>query len=412
MNNGDSWGQAGMKTVDHHVGCMSVEISVNRMKNQNYLLYLQGYSDEDMPVLEKIVISDFRNIQLQEIEFSPNVNCISGNNGEGKTNLLDAIYYLSMTKSAFASSDRYVLRHGAEELGISGTYLMENGLRSRFSIKMSSKGDKKMKRDDKAYQRISSHIGLLPVVMVSPSDVSMVSESGEERRRFVNSVLSQMSPEYLSSLQQYNRLLLQRNRMLKDMNPDRSLLEVIDMRMASLASPVHRARKEFVESLRPVVADYYKTLSGGSEQVDITYDTELDKAPLEELLSRSYEKDRILKHTTEGVHRDDFLFTMNGHPIRRFGSQGQQKSFLVSLKFAQYEIMKHNYGFAPMLLLDDVFDKLDMGRISNLLQMVASKDFGQIFITDSNKVRMSGIVDRLTKDRAYFETSGGTFTRQ
>ncbi len=365
-----------------------------------------------MPVLEKIVISDFRNIQLQEIEFSPNINCISGNNGEGKTNLLDAVYYLSMTKSAFASSDRYVLRHGAEEFGISGTYRMENGTGSRFSLKMTSKGEKKVRRDDKPYPKISSHIGTLPVVIVSPADVSMVSESGEERRRFVNAVLSQMSQEYMSAMQQYNRLLQQRNRMLKDMAPDRSLLEVIDMKMASLAVPVHQARKKFVEDLNPIVSEYYRALSGGSEQVDISYDTKLDSTPLDELLALSYEKDRILKHTTEGVHRDDFLFTMNGHPIRRYGSQGQQKSFLVSLKFAQYEIMKKNYGFAPTLLLDDVFDKLDMTRISNLLQMVASNDFGQIFITDSNKVRMAGIVDGLTKDRAYFETVNGTFTRQ
>ena len=207
-----------------------------------------------MPVLEKIVISDFRNIELQELEFSPNVNCISGNNGEGKTNLLDAIYYLSMTKSAFASSDRYALRHGTEELALSGTYQMENGTRSRFAVKMTSKGEKKVVRDDKQYQKISEHIGLLPVVMVSPADVSLVSESGEERRRFVNSVLSQMSREYMSALQQYNRLLQQRNKILKEMNPDRSLLEVIDMRMAAYAEPVYRARKEFVENLRPVVS--------------------------------------------------------------------------------------------------------------------------------------------------------------
>ena len=371
----------------------------------------KDYTD-DMPVLEKIVISDFRNISLQEIEFSPNINCISGNNGEGKTNLLDAIHYMSMTKSAFASSDRYVLRHGAQELAVAGTYAMENGTKSRFALKMTSKGEKKVKRDDKPYQKISEHIGVLPVVMVSPADVSMVSESGDERRRFANVVLSQMSQEYMSAMQQYNRLLLQRNKMLKDLNPDQGLLEVIDMRMAALAQPIYQARKKFVDDLRPIVSEYYKALSGDSEQVDIKYETELDNAPLDELLRRSFEKDRIMKHTTEGIHRDDFAFTMNGHPIRRYGSQGQQKSFLVSLKFAQYEIMKKNYGFAPMLLLDDVFDKLDMGRISNLLQMVASNDFGQIFITDSNKVRMAGIVDRLTKDRAYFETVAGTFTRQ
>ena len=364
-----------------------------------------------MPVLEKIVISDFRNIELQELEFSPNINCISGNNGEGKTNLLDAVHYLSMTKSAFATSDRYNFRHGTEEFSLAGTYRMENGTRSRFTMKMTMKGEKKVRRDDKPYQKVSEHIGILPVVMVSPADVSMVSESGEERRRFVNAVLSQMDREYMSAMQQYNRLLLQRNKMLKEMQVDRMLLEVIDMRLAALSEPIYKARKKFVEDLRPIVSEYYKALSGDNEQVDIEYETELSQAPLDQLLAQSFEKDRIMKHTTCGIHRDDFSFKMNGHPIRRFGSQGQQKSFLVSLKFAQYEIMKQSYGFAPILLLDDVFDKLDMGRISNLLQMVASNDFGQIFITDSNKVRMAGIVDGLTQDRAYFETVAGSFTR-
>ena len=364
-----------------------------------------------MPILEKIVISDFRNIRLQELEFSPNVNCISGNNGEGKTNLLDAIYYLSMTKSAFATSDKFNFRHGTDEFSIAGSYRMDTGLQSRFSLKMSSKGEKKIRRDDKPYGRASEHIGVLPVVMVSPSDVSMVSDSGEERRRFVNAVLSQMDREYMSAMQQYNRLLLQRNRMLKEQRTDRMLLEVIDMKMSSVADSIYRKRKTFIEELKPIVQDYYNALSGGNEKVDIEYDTELDKASLELLLEAAYEKDCIMKHTTSGIHRDDFIFTMNGSPIRRFGSQGQQKSFLVSLKFAQYEIMKRNYGFAPILLLDDVFDKLDMGRIANLLQMVASNDFGQIFITDSNKVRMAGIVDGLTKDRAYFDTVAGEFAR-
>ena len=364
-----------------------------------------------MPILEKIVISDFRNIILQELEFSPNVNCVSGNNGEGKTNLLDAIYYLSMTKSAFALSDKFNFRHGTEEFSLSGLYRMENGLSSRFSVKMTSKGEKKMKRDEKQYGKVSEHIGVLPVVMVSPSDISMVSESGEERRRFVNAVLSQMDREYMTSLQQYNRLLLQRNKMLKEQDVDRGLLEVIDMRMSAFAEPVFQARKKFVEELTPIVQEYYKALSGDSEQVSIEYDSELSKASLEQILAASYDKDRALKYTSAGIQRDDFLFKMNGHPIRRYGSQGQQKSFLVSLKFAQYELMKKNYGFAPVLLLDDVFDKLDMSRISNLLEMVASNDFGQIFITDSNKVRMAGILDKLTQDRAYFDTSAGTFRR-
>ncbi len=364
-----------------------------------------------MPILEKIIISDFRNIRLQELEFSPNINCISGNNGEGKTNLLDAVYYLSMTKSAFSSSDRFTFRHGTDEFSVSGTYRMENGLSSRFSLRLTAKGEKKVRRDDKPYNKVSEHVGVLPVVMVSPADISMISESGDERRRFVNAVLSQIDREYMTALQQYNRLLLQRNRMLKEQNPEKALLEVFDIRMAALAEPVYQARKRFVEDLKPLVSEYYRAVSGGTEEIGIEYESDLDKASLDMLLESSFEKDRIFRYTTVGVQRDDFIFTMNGHPIRRCGSQGQQKSFLVSLKFAQYEIMKRNYGFAPILLLDDVFDKLDMTRISNLLQMVSGNDFGQIFITDSNKVRMAGIVDGLTQDRAYFETSSGTFTK-
>jgi DNA replication and repair protein RecF len=363
-----------------------------------------------MPTLKKIVVQDFRNIAFQELTFSPNVNCISGNNGEGKTNLMDAVYYLSMTKSAFPTSDRYNWRYGTEGFTIGGTYRMDNGLESRFSIKV-AEGEKKLVRDDKPYTRISEHIGVLPVVMVSPGDISLVSESGEERRRFANGVLSQMDRSYLAAVQTYNRLLAQRNKMLKDGSVDWDLMAVFDARMAAAAVPVHAARKRLVEELRPVIQSYYKLISGGGEEVSIDYRSDLEKGSLEELLQAHRDRDIALRFTSAGIQRDDFLFTMDGHPIRRCGSQGQQKSFLVSLKFAQYEIMRDSYGYAPILLLDDVFDKLDMNRIGNLIGMVAGSGFGQIFITDSNKVRLSGIVDRITDDRAYFDTVGGVFTQ-
>lgn len=365
--------------------------------------------EDKMPALKKIVVQNFRNIAFQELSFSPNINCISGNNGEGKTNLMDAVWYLSMTKSAFASSDRFNFRHGTDTFAVSGTYSMNMGPDVRFSVQVDGKGEKKVRRDDKAYSKISEHIGVLPIVMVSPSDTSLVSESGDDRRRFVNSVLSQMDREYLAAMQQYNRLLFQRNKMLKDGTFDESLLDVFDERMNEYAGVIHGKRDAFVKDLLPLVAEHYATLSGGRETVSIDYRSDLRKGSLVDLLKASREKDRIFKYTTAGIQRDDFLFEMNGFPIRRCGSQGQQKSFLVSLKFAQYELMKRRYGFPPMLLLDDVFDKLDMSRISNLLGMVAGSDFGQIFITDSNKVRMSGIVDGLTADRAYFEAVGGEF---
>ena len=371
----------------------------------------QAGTFRNMPILKKIIVQDFRNIVFQELEFSPNINCISGGNGEGKTNLMDAIHYLSMSKSAFPAPDSFNRRYGTESFTIAGTYGMPNGLDSKFSVSAGGRGEKKMLRDGKSYGRISEHIGVLPVVMVSPADISMVSESGEERRRFANAMLSQLDGEYLKAVQDYNRLLQQRNRMLREGNADDSLLSVFDISMSRAASTVFAARTRLAEELNPVVGEYYRLLSGGKEEVSIEYRSDLHKGGLDEIFMASRERDRALRYTSAGIQRDDFMFMMNGYPIRRCGSQGQQKSFIVSLKFAQYEIMKSKYGFAPTLLLDDVFDKLDMNRISNLISMVAGNEFGQIFITDSNKVRLSGIVDGITDDRAYFDTVAGEFRR-
>lgn len=371
----------------------------------------QAGTFRNMPILKKIIVQDFRNIVFQELEFSPNINCISGGNGEGKTNLMDAIHYLSMSKSAFPAPDSFNRRYGTESFTIAGTYGMPNGLDSKFSVSAGGRGEKKMLRDGKNYGRISEHIGVLPVVMVSPADISMVSESGEERRRFANAMLSQLDGEYLKAVQDYNRLLQQRNRMLREGNADDSLLSVFDISMSRAASTVFAARTRLAEELNPVVGEYYRLLSGGKEEVSIEYRSDLHKGGLDEIFMASRERDRALRYTSAGIQRDDFMFMMNGYPIRRCGSQGQQKSFIVSLKFAQYEIMKSKYGFAPTLLLDDVFDKLDMNRISNLISMVAGNEFGQIFITDSNKVRLSGIVDGITDDRAYFDTVAGEFRR-
>ena len=376
-----------------------------------FLKMLPAQAERQMPTLEKTVINDFRNIALQELEFSPKINCISGDNGSGKTNLLEAVHCLSMTKCFSATSEKFNFRYGTSSYAISGMYLMESGLHSRFSLRCEEGGEKKLKRDEKPYARISEHLGVLPIVTVSPSDVSMVSESGEERRRFANAVLSQLDRKYLSNMQQYNRILQQRNRLLKAQYVDTELLGAFDAGLAKFAGPISARRREFAEALRPAVQRFYTQLSGGREEVSLSYRSDLDRTPAEDLFAASRERDIVLHYTSAGIQRDDFTFTLNGHPIRRCGSQGQQKSFLVSLKFAQYELMKARCGFAPILLLDDLFDKLDMSRVANLLEMVASSDFGQIFLTDSNKVRIAGIVDSLTSERAYFECSQGTFTR-
>ena len=364
-----------------------------------------------MPALEKIVVQNFRNIELQELEFCANVNCILGGNGEGKTNLLDAIHYLSVTKSAIVQNDKYAIRHGEQEFAICGTYALESGISAKISLRANSKGEKKVLRDEKAYKRFSDHIGLLPVVMVSPADSALVSDSSEERRRFVNSVLSQTDREFLSDIQRYNRILAQRNALLKEDFPDAGVLETLGASMAPYAARIHQVRKKFAADLEPLVQQCYEVLSSGREKVGITYRSDLDKGQLENILAENAERDRALHYTLAGIHRDDFVFTMDGEPIRRVGSQGQQKTFLVSLKFAQYALMKERYGFAPLLLLDDLFDKLDPERTANMLKMVAGRDFGQIFQTDCNKARISAIMSGITQECEFFEARGGAFTK-
>lgn len=364
-----------------------------------------------MPVLDKISVQNFRNIELQELEFSSNVNCISGDNGEGKTNLLDAIWYLAMTKGAFSTSDRYNCRYGCSGFAVSGVFTMENGSRARFAVSYGPEG-KKVSHDGKQYEKISEHIGLIPIVSVSPSDTALVSESGEERRRFVNSVLSQMDRQYLSDMQNYNRLLATRNVALKGESADETFFEVIDARMEEYGRRIFEARKAFAADLEPVVRNFYSLLSSDREKVGIEYRSDLQEGPLDDILRRSRDKDNCLRYTTAGIQRDDFVFTMNSHSIRKCGSQGQQKSFLVSLKFAQYEIMKKRYGFAPILLLDDLFDKLDMQRVENLLRMVSGSEFGQIFISDTNKVRTDTLLEGLTTQKSSYTAKGGVFERR
>lgn len=364
-----------------------------------------------MATLQKIIVSDFRNIRFAELSFVSGVNCICGDNGQGKTNLLDAIYYLSMTKSAFSSTDQYCVRHGCKSFSLAGQYAMNDGLVSKFTIS-AGEGSKVVKRDDKVYSRNSEHIGRLPVVMVSPQDSALVSESGDERRRFANAVLSQMDAAYLLAMQKYNRLLAQRNKILKDAAADDSILDILDAQMAAPAAYIAARRADFAQKMEGAVAKYYSELSGGRESVGINYKcdvAEYTEDAFYALLSSTHARDRALKYTFNGIQRDDFLFEMDGHPIRRCGSQGQQKSFLVALKLAQYDIMKLSYGFPPMLLLDDVFDKLDVHRISNLLKIVSRNDYGQIFISDTNRPRMEEIISDIAPDAAFFDARDGEF---
>ena len=362
-----------------------------------------------MATLEHIMMQNFRNIVFADLEFSPGVNCICGNNGQGKTNLLDAVHFLSMTKSALGIPDRYCIRQGCRSFALGGVYRLPDGIGTKLSLSVDEKG-KTVQRDGKAYRRISSHIGLLPIVAVSPSDGAWVSEGGEQRRSFVNSVLCQMDVAYMAELQKYNRLLDQRNHLLKEASPDAMLLDTLDCSLSPLAERISGARAEFTSRLEVLVAEFYKELSGNGESVGIGYRSDMgDGVSLEEQLSRNRQRDMILRFTSAGVQRDDFIFTMNGVPIRRCGSQGQQKSFIVAVKLAQYEMMRRAYGYAPQLLLDDLFDKLDRRRIAALMALVGRGDYGQIFITDTNRDRVDEIVRGVTADTAYFNAANGEF---
>jgi len=347
---------------------------------------------------------------MAELSFSPSINCVCGANGQGKTNLLDAIYFLSMTKSSLGVTDSYCVRQGFEDFAISGVYEMPDGMSSRFAIACNKEG-KIIKRDDKPYKRLCEHIGKLPVVMVSPMDSALVTESGEERRRFVNSVLSQMDVHYLISMQKYNKLLVQRNHILKNSEDlDTSLLDVLEEQMSAEADVVCSARAKFADELALACSRHYSNLSNCAEKITITYKTDLhsyEAGELSKLLLDRRKRDFAIGYTTAGPQRDDYEFCINGLPLRKCGSQGQQKSFLVAVKLSQFEIMKKRSNSTPILLLDDLFDKLDQNRTENLLSMFDSSDFGQIFISDTSKDRLESIIAKLDKDAMFFNAVNG-----
>lgn len=355
--------------------------------------------------LEKISILNFKNLAQCDLAFSPNINCFTGDNGSGKTNLIDAVHYLSMSKSAMGLTDGQSVRHGEDFFMLSGNYLLGEDLR-REAVVCSFKrgGGKVLKRNGKEYTRLSEHIGLLPIVMVWPGDTALIHESGDERRRFLNGFLSQLDSGYLTTLVRYNHLLAERNRLLKmaGCSTNDEILEILDMQLSDAAAVIYARRLEIVEQMAPLVARYYSHLSGDRETVEIEYRSELANGDMASLLVASRAKDYAMGFTTCGVQRDDLRLEIMGYPVRKYGSQGQQKSMLIALKMAQFEILHAKLGLKPILLLDDVFDKLDMDRVEQLIAMVSGREFGQIFITDSNKVRLDGILERLGEDYKLF----------
>jgi len=359
--------------------------------------------------LEKISLLNFKNIAQEELSFCPGINCLVGDNGAGKTNVVDAVYYLSMCKSSLQMTDGQSIRHGADFFLVEGRYSSDAGRREQVVCSFSRKGGKVLKRNGKEYDRLADHVGLIPAVIVSPADSALISDAADERRRYLNAFISQLDRAYLTALMRYNAVLAERNRLLK-MQPDETMLAIYDRQLVEHGNRIHARRREFAARLQPLVAEYYRRLSDDREQVELLYRSELNERPFEEVLRDARQKDLVNEFTTAGIHRDDLTLRIGGYPLRKYGSQGQQKSFLIALKLAQYAIVAAEKGERPILLLDDLFDKLDAGRVEQLIRLVADDAFGQIFITDCNPTRLRTILDRAGGSYTLFTVSNGTIT--
>jgi len=351
--------------------------------------------------LKKIKLTNFKNYEAQTVDFSEKVNCVVGLNGMGKTNLLDAVYYLCMCKSHFGVRDSYLKKHETAFFRLEGQF---KKARKTYKIvaKVIPKEKKVMELNAVAYDRLAEHIGQFPVVMITPFDSELALEGSEVRRKFLDNTLSQIDSDYLNALIQYNRLLKQRNATLKKFAEtrkiDEGLLVIFDEQMDVPAQLIYQKRKAFSEQFIPIFQEFYKITSNGQETVNYTYRSHLNEGEFLPLLKENRPKDLILQRSTVGIHKDDLTFKIEKFPLKKFASQGQTKSFILALKLAQYELLRSKKNIAPILLLDDIFDKLDKQRVTQLLELLFAKDFGQIFFTDTHKNRLSDILTKLDTD--------------
>jgi DNA replication and repair protein RecF len=365
--------------------------------------------------LKKLSLTYFKNYDQAELEFSPKINCFVGNNGVGKTNILDAIHYLSLTKSFFNNIDSVNVKHGEEYFILQGSFLKEEEENNIFCSFHTQK-QKVLKRNGKDYRKLSDHIGKYPVVMISPADSALITEGSEMRRKFLNKIISQYDSGYLDSILKYNKVVQQRNKLLKDFkisgNFDRDTLTGWDMQMVRYGNAIFNERDILVNELIPVFNEYYSFISGSRETVSLNYRSHLKEGNFSEILENAFEKDRILEYSTVGIHKDDLILEMNGHPVKLLGSQGQQKSYLVALKLAKFDFIKRKAGFAPILLLDDIFDKFDAERVEQIIRLVGNHRFGQIFITDTHHSRLKEILGRVDSDYKIFNISEKGITEE
>ena len=357
-------------------------------------------------ILNKLSLINYKNILSSDFELDSNINCFVGNNGVGKTNVLDSIYHLAMSKSYFHSLSSQTINHNAKFMLIEGDFT--KGIKNENIICSLKKGQNKtLKRNGKIYKRFSDHIGLIPLVMISPYDRDLIQEGSSNRRKFTDNVISQNNKTYLTQIIKYQKILFQRNALLKFFKKkqtfDIDILKVYDNQLSELSIPIHNTRLDFFKNFVPVFIKRYNSISQNKETVNISYDSQLNYESLNNLLNNSLEKDRIVQYTSCGIHKDDLIFEIDKFPIKKFGSQGQQKTFLIALKLAQFDYLKTKSNSSPILLLDDIFDKLDNNRVKQLIQLVNEDEFGQLFISDTDYNRTEKIISEIDSSYKMFK---------
>ena len=375
--------------------------------------FLPAYSYLCIMILEKLSLINYKNIETATLELSPKINCFIGQNGVGKTNVLDAIYYLSFCHSANNPIDSQVIRHGEDFFMIEGRYEADDATGSADELLITcgfKPGTKKhFKKNKKEYKRLSEHIGLIPVVMVSPSDTLLIDGGSEERRRLMDMVISQYDRSYIEALNRYNKALQQRNTMLRaEEEPNYDVMSLWEEQMAMAGEQIYQKRDAFVKEMVPIFQRFYETISGNREQVALNYVSHCQRGPLLEVIQRDRFKDRAVGYSLHGIHRDDLEIVLGGHQMKREGSQGQHKTFVIALKLAQFDFLKRtNTKTTPLLLLDDIFDKLDTQRVEQIVSLVAGNEFGQIFITDTNRDHLDQILSASSHDYKIFYVENG-----
>lgn len=356
--------------------------------------------------IKNLKLFNFKNHSEKSFDFSPEINCFVGNNGAGKTNILDALHYLSMAKSFLGNLDAQNILHESDFFAIEAEIQGEEK-NDIIKVQLPKEGKKIIKKNDKTYERIADHIGFLPSVMISPYDANLISDGSESRRKFLDAMISQTDSDYLFALIQYQKTLQQRNALLKYFAKNRTFdldsLEIYNDPLTKFGTQIFEKRQRFVASILPTIQHFYEIISKGNEKVTVIYESNLNEQNFEEILSENLEKDKVLTYTSRGIHKDDLRFEMNENLIKKFGSQGQQKSFLIALKLAQIKRIKDITNKNPILLLDDIFDKLDDNRVSQLIELVNQQNFGQIFITDTHRERTESVVKRINEESKIFQ---------